>query len=72
MKRPFFKTFLSLLFVIGVCALATAQTGPPISGPGPGGCFPPPCIPVDGGLSLLIAAGIGLAGKKAYDFNKEN
>ncbi|MDA0714216.1 MAG: hypothetical protein O3B83_03030 [Bacteroidetes bacterium] len=51
--------------------MAHSQAGPPLTGPGPGGCFPPPCIPVDGGLSLLIAAGIGIAGKKAYDFSKQ-
>ncbi len=62
----------SMFFIVGLGVAASAQTGPPISGPGPGGCFPPPCIPVDGGLSLLIAAGLGLAGKKAYDFNKED
>ena len=45
---------------------------PVISGlmaqPGPGGgppCWPPPCIPIDGGLSLLIGAGALLGGRKA-------
>jgi len=28
---------------------------------------PPECIPFDGGLFLLIAAGIGIGAKKAYD-----
>ena len=28
---------------------------------------PPRCVPIDGGLSLLIAAGIGIGAKKAYD-----
>ena len=51
--------------------MAHSQAGPPIAGTGPGACFPPPCIPIDGGLSLLIAAGIGIAGKKAYDFSKQ-
>jgi len=31
----------------------------------------PPC-PIDGGLSFLIAAGIGLGAKKAYDRKKAN
>lgn len=38
--------------------------------PGPGGgppCWPPPCIPIDGGLSLLIGAGALLGGKKALE-----
>jgi hypothetical protein len=31
---------------------------------------PAPC-PIDGGVSLLIAAGIGLGAKKAYDQKKK-
>ncbi|NNK79905.1 MAG: hypothetical protein HKO93_00280 [Flavobacteriales bacterium] len=71
MTNTVLKFLLTAFFVIGLTFAISAQTGPPIQGPGPGGCFPPPCIPVDGGLSLLIAAGIGLAGKKAYDYHKE-
>lgn len=33
---------------------------------------PPTAAPFDGGLSLLIAAGVGYASKKAYDKRKEN
>ena len=29
-----------------------------------------PACPIDGGLSLLIAAGVGLGAKKAYDRKK--
>jgi hypothetical protein len=37
------------------------------------GCDPlDPTCPIDGGLSLLIAAGIGLGAKKAYDKKKKN
>lgn len=36
------------------------------------GCDPlDPSCPIDGGISLLIAAGIGLGAKKAWD-NKKN
>jgi hypothetical protein len=36
------------------------------------GCNPDdPACPIDGGLSLLIAAGIGLGAKKAYDRKKQ-
>ena len=36
------------------------------------GCDPlDPACPIDGGLSLLIAAGIGLGAKKAYDSRKK-
>ncbi len=37
------------------------------------GCDPlDPLCPIDGGLSLLIAAGIGLGAKKAYDKKKNS
>lgn len=29
-------------------------------------CWPPPCVPVDGGITFLIVAGAGYAGKKLY------
>ncbi len=43
-----------------------AQIGPPI---GPS-CWPPPCIPIDGGLGFLIAAGIAYGVKKINDIHK--
>ena len=53
-----------LLSVSGIYA----QPGPP---PGGGGstpsCWPPPCVPIDGGISLLIAAGAAYGAKKLYD-----
>mgnify|MGYP000882842451 FL=1 len=33
-------------------------------------CWPPPCIPIAGGLSLLVAAGTLLGGKKALDLRR--
>ena len=40
-------------------------------GPGdPGGDPDNPGIPLDGGLSILIAAGAAYGGKKLYDANK--
>ena len=39
--------------------------------PGDGGCDPlDPACPIDGGLSLLIAAGIGIGARKAYKAKK--
>ena len=35
-------------------------------------CPPPTQAPLDGGLSLLIAAGIGYGVKKAYDKRKKD
>lgn len=37
----------------------------------PGG-DPDPAVPFDGGLTLLIAAGIGYAAKKGYDKRKKS
>ncbi|HRF81365.1 MAG TPA: hypothetical protein PL070_14910 [Flavobacteriales bacterium] len=37
---------------------------------GPPACWPPPCIPIDGGISLLVAAGTLLGGKKALDLRR--
>jgi hypothetical protein len=57
----------------------SGQNGPPNPPPGNPGCppdcpgnpnCPPRCVPIDGGLSLLIAAGIGIGAKKAYDKRK--
>jgi len=39
---------------------------PPPPPPSPG-CWPPPCIPIDGGVSILIAAGALYGAKKSYD-----
>lgn len=58
-----------------VCLLSmpavTLALGP--GGPIDPGCDPlDPACPIDGGLSLLIAAGVGLGAKKAYDSRKKN
>ena len=56
--------------VMGAIAQPTGPPGPPGGGGGTPPCWPPPCIPVDGGASLLIAAGIAFGAKKVYDLNK--
>jgi len=43
--------------------------GAPAAG---GGCWPPPCIPIDGGISLLIAAGAIYGGRKLYQKHKDS
>ncbi|RYZ56059.1 MAG: hypothetical protein EOP49_01420 [Sphingobacteriales bacterium] len=53
--------FMIGFFVVGAPYLGFAQPVDP-------GCDPlDPACPIDGGLSLLIAAGIGIGAKKAYD-----
>lgn len=36
------------------------------------GCWPPPCsVPIDGGVSLLLAAGAAFGAKKIIDSRKK-
>lgn len=58
--------FMLLVFT----SIGFAQLLPPGGGaPPPGGCFIPPCVPIDGGISLLIAAGAAFG---AYSLKKKN
>ena len=67
------KSFFFILMILGV-SFAIAQPGGGI--PGGGGDVgtgdPPPvgAVPVDGGLALILAAGVGYGAKKAYDYRK--
>ena len=62
---------LPILMLAGFMFLGTnLLAAPPGGGGGPGGaggCIPPPCVPIDGGISILIAAGVALGGKKIND-----
>jgi hypothetical protein len=65
-----------LLFTLCAMFLLTfvSNAQPPDPGGGGGsdpGCFPPPCIPIDGGLSWLLIAGTVYGGKKLYKANKK-
>ncbi|HMN04874.1 MAG TPA: hypothetical protein PKD45_04035 [Flavobacteriales bacterium] len=64
---------VSLRFLLLAAAIVAPFAGALMAQPGPGGgppCWPPPCIPIDGGISLLIGAGALLGGKKAMDLRK--
>ncbi len=66
------KSFLiGLLTLTALMFFASLGAQPPLSGTTGPPCFPPPCIPIDGGTSLLIAAGLIWGGKKAYDQSKK-
>ena len=58
-----------LLAVVLTSTVILAQPGPP-TGPPCGGPFGPAC-PIDGGVSLLIAAGLAYGGKKSYDMARK-
>lgn len=65
MKIRLFVRFCIMLICLSLPILLLAQ-GDPGDDPDPG-----VDIPFDGGLSLLIAAGIGYAAKKGYDKRKK-
>jgi len=55
--------------VMLICIIQPLNSVAQVSDPG---CDPlDPTCPIDGGLSLLIAAGIGIGAKKAYDKKKK-
>jgi hypothetical protein len=81
MRNKTKKYYLAATFIIAMVALAMAlPPAPPGGGPGGGGppgggppCWPPPCnpIPIDGGLTYLLAAGAVLGGRKLYKMNNK-
>lgn len=63
------KLILTVALVfIGSQILLSAPPPPPAGSPG---CWPPPCVPIDGGVSLLIAAGAAYGAKKLVDSRKK-
>ncbi|MFM7618987.1 MAG: PID-CTERM protein-sorting domain-containing protein [Bacteroidota bacterium] len=65
--------YLIALVALIIVATASAQV------PDPPGGSAPPCgepfgtvCPIDGGVSFLIAAGVALGGKKAYELRKKS
>ena len=73
MKLP--KNFLPFLatgalLLVGTIAEAQFPGGGTTPPGGTPGCWPPPCVPIDGGLGLLIAAGVAYGGKKLFDLKK--
>ena len=59
-----------LLTIVAVILCVTLDAQPPLSGTTGPPCFPPPCIPIDGGTTLLVAAGLIWGGKKVFDKSK--
>ena len=66
------KVLLALFFIaVDLITFAQPPAGPPPTGSGSTGsnppCWDPECIPVDGGVGFLIAAGAALGVKKIYN-----
>ena len=71
-KKAIISALITLALSVGTTDLAMAA-GPP-GPPGGGGdppCWPAPCVPIDGGIGFLIAAGLAYGGKKAYKIVKD-
>ena len=73
LKKIIFITIITLAISIFNNAYAGGgPPGPPGGGPGDPPCWPPPCVPIDGGISFLLLAGVAYGGKKVYDMSKDN
>lgn len=66
--RAFFKVFFTLILITSSYYLFAPPSTP--GGGSPPACWPPPCIPIDGGISVLIIAGAALGLKKTHDSYK--
>ena len=62
------KFILSVIFTLGINLLCLSAPPPPSGTPA---CWPPPCIPIDGGISFLIAAGALYGAKTLHDKHKQ-
>lgn len=58
---------ITFIAAFSSCNNASAQPPPPPPPP----CFPPPCVPIDGGISFLLVAGAIYGGKKIYELSKK-
>jgi hypothetical protein len=65
-----FKYLLTVSFLIAFNAFMFAPPPAPPSSGG-AGCWPPPCVPIDGGITILVVAGAVYGGKKLYFDNKK-
>jgi hypothetical protein len=62
---------IALVVFTGVIALH-GQPPPPPPPPGDPPCWPPPCVPVDGGILFAIGAAAVFGGKKLYNSFKSD
>lgn len=72
MTTQWFRRILTVALIIAPFILLGQDAPLPDSGDPP--CGPPfgPVCPIDGGISFLIAAGMALGGKKAYDIYRQS
>lgn len=69
MSKRHYQVLTLLAFVLlagGIALHGQLPPPPPPPGPGPP-CWPPPCIPVDGGILFAVGAAAIFGGKKLYN-----
>lgn len=66
-KAQVMQWIVLLLCLVPLLVFGQDDAPIPDDDPDCGPPFGPACIPIDGGLSFLIAAGVALGGKKAVD-----
>jgi len=64
------KIILTTIFLIGALLITQNVFGPPFDPPDGGG-NPPVGVPIDGGISALIAAGVALISRKFFKDRKK-
>jgi hypothetical protein len=64
------RVFLSVLLVFLTDQMLFSAPPPPPAGVP--SCWPPPCVPIDGGISFLLVAGAAFGAKKVYDSRKNS
>lgn len=69
MTRKILVLVAIAFFTIQFDLLAQPPVGGPSGDPGPAG---PDGVPIDGGISFLVAAGLLYGGKKAYQNRKKS
>lgn len=65
-----YRTVVLIFTLILLAGDTSIAQPPPPGGTGPP-CWPPPCIPIDGGIGWLIAAGVAYGAKKSFDLGKK-
>lgn len=68
MKQLAFILVIFFVLVCGQTLFSAPPPPPPVNPP----CWPPPCIPIDGGISALIIAGAAYGAKKLYNKKKKD
>lgn len=66
MTKNIFKYIVIIAILFTTNGLFAQVSVPPSSASSPP-CWPPPCIPIDGGVGFLAAAGLALGAKFLFD-----